>query len=374
MRQSTRTSRRTVSRWVIALLVGATVGCAPTVGQVRTADGPTAGEDGNHLIVEQTPEQQERTLASLRLLDDDPLLLMTHYGKAPYVDESSPSAVAGPQHPNQPGPAARPNRAADYACTVFIAAGDPTRPVVGRNFDWDPHPALVLLADPPDGYASISVVDISYLGYDHEDALALTGTDADPNRRRDLLRAVTLPFDGMNEHGLVVGMAALDNARADVQPERPVVGSVGIMRLLLDRTRTVDEAVALLDRYTIDFTGGPPLHYFVADANGDSAVVEFVDGTTRVLRREQSWQLMVNFQLADATDEQRTADWRYRDGSARLAAADGRLDWAQSMTLLSELRQGHTQWSVAYEPTTGAAHLSTGQRFDRVHHLRVPGR
>ena len=36
--------------------------------------------------------------------------------------------------------------------------------LLGRNFDWYEHPALILFTDPPDGYASVSMVDISYLG------------------------------------------------------------------------------------------------------------------------------------------------------------------------------------------------------------------
>jgi hypothetical protein len=93
-----------------------------------------------------------------------------------------------------------------------------------------------------------------------------------------------------------------------------------------------------------------------------------------VLPREKSWQLLVNFQLADSTAQQRAADWRYRDGSARLDAAGGRLDWRAGLALLRDLRQGHTQWSAVYEPTSGAVHLTTDQRYDRVHEFRVPGR
>jgi hypothetical protein len=359
-----KTGRRRLLTFATALLTGAVLGCAPD------RPDPSAPSDGDmaYLVVEQTPEQQRRSLDSLRLLDDHPLLIMTHHGPAPRLAGVTPrpgSAASG-----RPVPATT----AGYACTVFVASGDASHPTVGRNFDWDHHAALVLLADPPDGYASVSIVDISYLGYDLSEAAALVAPDADPERRRNLLRAVALPFDGMNEHGLVVGMASLNGARPDIRPDRPTVGSIGIMRLLLDQARTVPEAVAILQRYNIDFTGGPPLHYFVADAAGDSAVIEFVDGTTRVLPREKSWQLMVNFQLADATAEERAADWRYRTGSSRLEAAHGRLDWQESLALLRDLRQGHTQWSAVYEPRTGAVHVTTGQRYDRVHHLRVPGR
>ena len=39
-----------------------------------------------------------------------------------------------------------------------------------------------------------------------------------------------------------------------------------------------DKALAILDRYNIDFQGGPALHYLVADRSGEAALVEFYQG------------------------------------------------------------------------------------------------
>ena len=230
--------------------------------------------------------------------------------------------------------------------------------MVGRNFDWDPNPALVLHTDPPGGPATTSVVDISYLGYDRAH---LAGLDT-PAGRRALLRAPLLPFDGMNSHGLAVGMAAEETAVAGRRPGRAVVGSVRIMRLVLERARTVRQAVAVLGAYDLDFDGGPPLHYFVADATGASAIVEFVGGRFTVIPRgDQPWQVMVNFQQATSSEASRRADHRWRTATARLAAARGRLDPRQVLGLLADVRQGHTQWSVAYDLRGRRAYLVVGQ-------------
>src|SRR5215207_9189287 len=215
---------------------------------------------------------QERTLASLRVLDGDhPLYEMTYVGALP------PILPGGAPDPAATGPS---GLRKPFGCTVFLA-GDPAAPVVGRNFDWDPNPALVLHTDPPGGTATTSVVDISYLGYNQAH---LADLDT-PAGRRALLRAPLLPFDGMNEHGLAVGMAAEESAVAARRPGRALVGSVRIMRLVLERARTVQQAVAVLGAYDLDFTGGPPLHYFVADATGASALVEFVGGRLTVIPR-----------------------------------------------------------------------------------------
>ena len=96
----------------------------------------------------------------------------------------------------------------------------------GRNFDWEPNPALVLHTDPPDGYASVSIVDISYLG-----------VASDPTGDPGLLDAPLLPFDGMNERGLFVGLAADESGDATPDPAKPTVGGVRIIRLVLDGRR-----------------------------------------------------------------------------------------------------------------------------------------
>ena len=52
---------------------------------------------------------------------------------------------------------------APWACSLFAALGSADASLYGRNFDWDHSPALMLFADPPGGFASVSMVDIAYL-------------------------------------------------------------------------------------------------------------------------------------------------------------------------------------------------------------------
>ena len=57
-------------------------------------------------------------------------------------------------------------RAPDWACTTYTAHTPQGETLLARNFDWYRHPAMLLFTDPPDGYASASMVDLSYLGFD----------------------------------------------------------------------------------------------------------------------------------------------------------------------------------------------------------------
>lgn len=112
----------------------------------RTATTPAA-RPTRGAASRQTSAEADRTLASLRRLDDHPLYLMTYEG-----DYDERVGIAETPTPKP------------FGCSLFVAAGDPARPLFGRNFDWDDHPALLLRTSPPDGYASISMVDILYLG------------------------------------------------------------------------------------------------------------------------------------------------------------------------------------------------------------------
>ena len=53
---------------------------------------------------------------------------------------------------------------AEWSCTLFAALGDPNDLYFGRNFDREFSPTLLLFNHPKDGYSSVSMVDISYLG------------------------------------------------------------------------------------------------------------------------------------------------------------------------------------------------------------------
>jgi hypothetical protein len=280
-----------------------------------------------------------QTLASLRRVDALPLYEMRYVGDYDATAGTDPAAPASP-----------------FGCSLFAAPGV-TGQLYGRNFDWDANPAMVLHTDPPGGYASTSIVDISYLG-----------VGADPTGDRRLLDAPLLPFDGMNERGLFVGLAADESATLTPDPAKPTVGSVRIMRLVLDGAATVDEAVDVFARHNVDFDGGPPLHYLLADPSGASAVVEYVDGRMSVVR---DTRVLTNVRLTGVPEDRRRADDRY--GTAAAALDRGALDWQGAMDVLRDVAQGHTRWSAVYEPATGTVRVVAGQRWSTVHTFRLAG-
>ncbi len=168
-----------------------------------------------------------------------------------------------------------------------MALADPESQLFGRNFDWMYSPAVLLFTDPPDGYAAAALVDIAFLGF--EGSLSLDLADRPLDELVPLLSTPHIPFDGLNETGLAIAMAAVDPGDVPVDPDKETIGSLGIMRLVLDKAATVEEAVDLIGAFNINFEGGPPLHYLVADADGNAALVEFHEGEMVVVPSEAGW-------------------------------------------------------------------------------------
>jgi hypothetical protein len=167
-------------------------------------------------------------------------------------------------------------------------------------------------------------------------------------------------------------MMAVPRADAGQDSGRMTLDSLEIIRLILDRAATVDEAVALFGAYNISWGGGPPLHYLVADAAGHAAVVEFIDGEMVVSRSDVAWQAATNFVLAGREPNQaRSLCPRFARVSRTLEEAGGDLGPQAAMGLLEEVSQDTTMWSVVYDLHHGRISVAVGRDYEQVHHLRL---
>ncbi len=89
-------------------------------------------------------------------------------------------------------------------------------------------------------------------------------------------------LDGMNEHGLSVGMLMMTDAVYPPVDSRPYLNDDRWPQYYLDNCRTVAEAVALAPGLRVFcLVGG---HLVLHDPSGDSAVMEYVDGELKIYR------------------------------------------------------------------------------------------
>ena len=248
-----------------------------------------------------------------------------------------------------------------WGCSLFAALGDPENMLFGRNFDWQYSPALLLFYDPPDGYSSVSMVDITYLGFSGKENLLELSLE----ERADLIEAVEIPFDGMNEYGVAVGMAALESDGQRIDPSKPSINSLMVIREILDHSRTVDEAIAIIEKYNVIWGNGPPLHYLVADRSGNSVLVEFYQGEIQIIRSSQPWHIMTNFNLTPAAGQPKGKCRRYDRISQVLAGSQGQISNREAINLLKDVSQPNTQWSVIYGITNNEIRISMGKDYNK---------
>ena len=295
-------------------------------------------------------------LNSLTQVDDYPLYVMHSRGAyRPYALDPRPIA----------------NRLESdlWGCSLFAALGDPENLLFGRNFDWMYSPALLLFTDPPDGYASVSLQSVRFMGSFDVDASNLMDTTLD--ERYMLLYTPLRPYDGMNETGLAIGMAAVPNDGTRQDPGKEDIDMILAMRKVLDHAATVDQAVEVLSQYNIIMEGGPPIHYLIADAYGRAVLVEFYNGEMVVIPNQQDWHTATNFFLASAGDRPQDQCWRYDKIVTFLGAASGACSPTEAMSLLNDVSQDNTQWSVVYHLSTGKISVVVGRNYKTEHTFQL---
>lgn len=174
----------------------------------------------------------------------------------------------------------------DPGCSVFAVPESGSKNyIMGRNYDYRhfnsdktsyvPTSAILVRTAPKGGKKSISMVDGLNMGF---------GQGFFSNGTQDISLLMGLPYaalDGINEDGFAIGVLALSEKQTNQQTGKPRIGTTVAIRMLLDKASTVKEAIEMLKNYDMDMRGSgrSNYHYFMADATGDYAIVEYtLDG------------------------------------------------------------------------------------------------
>ena len=206
----------------------------------------------------------------------------------------------------------------EIACSAFTAKTPSGDRLFARNYDFSKTNTALVFTNPGNGrYASFSTVDLQFLGMDGEkDVEGLMN-------KITCLAAPYAPLDGINEKGLSCGIfmsyqgGELDEngdeitVATDQQTDKDDITSTTMMRMILDYCATVDEAVAMIEKYDMHDSAQTSFHYMIADATGRSAILEWTYGT-------------------DATDNdgtKRELHVIYNDDDAHIGAREGAADY-----------------------------------------------
>ena len=175
-----------------------------------------------------------------------------------------------------------------FGCSTISVENQDGGYFFGRNFDWNSCNALIISAKPEQGYASVSTVNMDFIQAGGMDISKL------PDSAQAAI-GLYAPLDGMNEMGLAVSVNMIDDsARIEQDTHRPGLTTTTAVRLLLDQAANVEEALELLGQYDLHGSMGMMIHFALADAEGNSVVVEYVNNE-RVVNETP---VVTNFYLA----------------------------------------------------------------------------
>jgi hypothetical protein len=300
----------------------------------------------------------DRTIRSMRKITDFPFHAATYYADygldrftggaiedekdVPRFFEALFQGMGMPANLPSPRPPERMS-----GCSAFWARTPEDSFILGKNLDWRKDPVLLLRTRPENGYASLSMVNLSFC-----DLFGLHSAN------HSLLLSPYVPLDGMNEKGLVVSMLSVQNGcEYPTAAGKPLVGDFNIIRIVLDRCGTVNEAISEFIRYNIRQSGPLPIHYFLSDTL-EHCVVELFDGKTNVLK-SVGCGCITNFLKLDQKnfEKNRGLCARYRAMEKELEAKSGVLTMREAKGLLravsaygSDCPVPSTIWSLLFSP------------------------
>jgi choloylglycine hydrolase len=259
------------------------------------------------------------------------------------------------------------------SCTTFVLS-DGQRIYFGRNLDWDWSDGFVFV-NPRNMSKRAFVLSTNAVHWTSK-----YGSVTFNQFGREM------PFGGMNEAGLVVENMWLTATRYPTPDARPEINMLQWIQYQLDNHRTVEEVIASDRNIRLENTPvAARIHYYVCDASGDSATIEFLDGAMRVHRGENlPYRALANDPYATGLAAMRQrlsttnppAQSNPGDSISRFCRAaerasafrkseDPTQDIAYAFDTLNQVRQGNsTVWQIVYDVTRRKIHFKTLRNAD----------
>lgn len=261
----------------------------------------------------------------------------------------------------------------NLACSTFYAQTPENGYIFGRNLDNQTTDLAVVRTSPKGAYSSVSVVNLSFLGYNE------TFTPNKLQNRINTLATAFFPLDGVNEMGLAVGVLQLQAPATAQQSDKPDVGTTLAIRAMLDKCADVDEALALLRSVDMFAAAKGCYHFQIADAKGNSVVVSYVNNEIVVTEKENGFIAATNFYLHEVPFEyEKQGLDRYEILEKKLTETNSVLTAQEGMNLLEAARitgtdpdeKGRvysTQWSSIYDLTNPSLSLCSDMDYDNMY-------
>ena len=186
------------------------------------------------------------------------------------------------------------------------------------------------------------------------------------------------PTGGMNEKGLVVELMWLDETIYPSADKRPAIGVLQWIQYQLDNCTTIDQVIETDKKLRISPTGTTPLHYLIADANGNAATIEFLNGKMVVHKgNDLTLPVLTNNIYDESVKAYKNSSVNGNNSLERFSEACSMIQKLSasnntkplidySFDILGEVAQGDfTKWSIVYDITNKTIQFKTN-RFKQI--------
>lgn len=248
----------------------------------------------------------------------------------------------------------------DYGCSSFTATTAEGKHTFARNLDIDFAPIMVVKTEPNNSYSSISMVNLSALGFSNSSI---------PEGLIDkllLLATPYIPFDGMNEKGVSICVNMVNGNAIEQNTNKINLTTTTLIRLVLDKAKNVEEALQLIQKYDLHDSTGGPYHFHIADKTGKSAVVEYYNNEIQIINSEKNYQILTNHALNNLEPNDSTftnTHERYNTIDNKLSETNGVLSIQESLNLLQEVK---LEWGSYVDNSIGGALYSAVYNLDEL--------
>lgn len=253
----------------------------------------------------------------------------------------------------------------NWACTCFAFRGAKDSVLFGRNFDFFHRSCLLLYTSPPNAFSSYSMVDLFYCGFSEN--VTLQELIDNPDK---LKKAPYLPFDGVNEKGVAIGLMAVPNAEPPYDKEKASFYDLALIRLVLDYAVNTDHAIRLLKSYNYKATD-PPVHFLIADKQGNSAMIEYVEKDIKITKNTEQYLVLTNFIVYNSGVPLQVTCERYKTAYSTLNQKKGLISKTGSIELLNQVSQDNTMWSLVYDLSSyNTIDIAIGRNYNKVYQFK----
>lgn len=260
-----------------------------------------------------------------------------------------------------------------FACTTFNAFNEKGEHILARNFDYKDAPCVVVWTAPEKGYKSVAVTDTNVMLYGEKLSQA-------KNKNR-LLLAPYACMDGVNEKGLAIAVLEIKTKATKQKTGKKNITTTVMIRAVLDKCATVVEAIDLFRQYDMHDSLFCNYHYHIADAEGNSVVIEYVNNEMRLIYPENKTQYVMNFYLSSDGDNKKGFGYtREKWVKEAFAGKDGIMQEEQAMELLEKCRLDYKHkrgymisslWSAVYNCREKTMLLSTRMNYSKQYRFGV---